>query len=80
VTFHAGNKTYLHRETLSGVEARLDPSRFARVHRSHIVNLDRVRQLRSDRHGDYTVLMEGGDELTLTRTYRQRFLDRFGGE
>lgn len=79
VTFHTAGHTYLHRESLRGVEERLDPERFARAHRSHIINLDRVRSLRSDRHGDYTIVMENGDELTLSRTYRGRFLERFAG-
>ncbi|MGD8869699.1 MAG: LytTR family DNA-binding domain-containing protein [Gemmatimonadales bacterium] len=80
VTFHVGARTYLHRETLQRVAARLDPGRFARIHRSSIVNVDRVRRLEPDRHGDYTVVMEGGEELTLTRTYRDGFLERFGDD
>lgn len=78
VTIHAAGSTYLHRETLQGIGQRLDPARFARVHRSHVVNLDRVRRLEPDRHGDYTVVMEDGTRLTLTRTWRETFLERFG--
>jgi two-component system LytT family response regulator len=77
VTFHAAGKTYLDRETLSGVERRLDPARFVRIHRSRIVCVDRVRALKPDRHGDFTVIMKDGTELTLTRTHRARLLERF---
>lgn len=80
VNFHAAGKTYLHREALQSVEQKLDPARFARIHRSQVVNVDRVRRLEPDRHGDYRVVLEDGTELTLTRTYRDRFLERFGGE
>jgi len=77
VTFHAAGKTYLHRETLAGVERRLDPGRFARIHRSRIVAIDRVRALKPDRHGDYTVVMKDGTELTLTRTHKDNLLNHF---
>jgi two-component system LytT family response regulator len=79
VTFHAAGKTYLHRETLQSVTRKLDPKRFARVHRSHAVNVDRVRRLEPDRHGDFRIVLDDGTELTLTRTYREGFLERFGG-
>lgn len=78
VTIHAAGASYLHRETLQGIERRLDPERFARIHRSHLVNLDRVRRLEPDRHGDYAVVMDDGTRLTLTRTWREGFLERFG--
>jgi DNA-binding LytR/AlgR family response regulator len=52
---HAGAKSYLLRESLSSLEARLDPLRFARVHRAAIVQLDRVRELR----GDEAILRDG---------------------
>lgn len=79
VSIHAAGETYLHRETLHGIEARLDPERFARIHRSYIVAVDRVRRLEPDRHGDYAVVMKDGETLTLTRTYRDQFMERFGG-
>ena len=80
VTFHVAEKTYLHRETLRSIEAKLDPRRFARIHRSRIVNVDRVRQLKPDRHGDYKVVLHDGTEVTLTRTHRHNLLGRFGGD
>jgi two-component system LytT family response regulator len=80
VTFHAGGKTYLHRETLTAVERALDPERFVRVHRSYVVSVERVERLDPDRHGDYTIVMSGGARIPLARTYRQSLLDRIGGE
>jgi two-component system LytT family response regulator len=56
---HVGPKEHLLRESLSSLEARLDPRRFARIHRSAIVQLDRVRELRNTLHGDEVVLRNG---------------------
>jgi two-component system LytT family response regulator len=56
---HLGAKSHLLRESLSSLETRLDPRRFVRVHRSAIVQLDRVRQLRTTLHGDEIVLRNG---------------------
>jgi two-component system LytT family response regulator len=56
---HVGTKTYLLRESLSSLETRLDRSRFARVHRAAIVQLDRVRELRTTAHGDEAILRDG---------------------
>src|SRR5215470_9226882 len=53
VQLHVGAKTYLHREPMRDLEARLDPRRFVRIHRSAIVALDRVAELRPSSHGDH---------------------------
>jgi two-component system LytT family response regulator len=70
VELHAGGRTYLHRSTLSSLVGRLDPGRFVRVHRSAVVNADRIIELRSRNHGDYTVVLRGGSEVVLSRRYR----------
>ena len=72
VRIHAGGEAHLVRGTLTGYEARLDPARFARIHRSHIVNLDRVRTLHPWSHGDWLVVLHDGTELMLSRRYRDR--------
>jgi two-component system LytT family response regulator len=72
VTLHTGAETHLLRETLSHLEGRLDPSRFLRIHRSKLVNLDRIKELTPLFNGDYTVILHNGAELTLSRTYRDR--------
>lgn len=68
---HAGNATHLLRETMNNLEARLDPECFWRIHRSTLVNVDRVRELQPLFHGDYVVILRDSTELTLSRTYRR---------
>jgi two-component system LytT family response regulator len=72
VRLHAGGATHLVRDTLSGVEARLDAERFVRVHRSAIVNIDCVASLEPYFHGEYVVTMRDGTKLTSSRTYSAR--------
>jgi two-component system LytT family response regulator len=60
------------RGTLSSFERRLDPSRFVRIHRSAIVNVNVVRELHSRRTGDFTLVTRGGEQLTLSRNFRNR--------
>ena len=66
VSVHVGNDIL--RCTLESMEERLDPTLFLRIHRSTVVNLDRIRELRPLFHGDYTVLLQDGTELNLART------------
>jgi two-component system LytT family response regulator len=72
VQVHAGKQTYLIRETMAEVEARLPASHFVRVHRSAIINVDRVREIQSWFKGDYVVLMDEGTKIHTGRTYRER--------
>jgi two-component system LytT family response regulator len=72
VKLHAGRETHLMRETMSGIEKLLDPSRFLRIHRSAIVNLDRVREMQPWFSGEYTVILRDGTQLRLSRVYRDR--------
>jgi two-component system, LytTR family, response regulator len=67
---HAGGAHHLIRESLSALEEKLDPARFARVHRSAIVNLDRVRELRPLFKGNCLVVLADGTELPLGRARR----------
>jgi two-component system, LytTR family, response regulator len=71
VELRCGKQTYLVRDTLNDVERRLDPQQFARVHRSTIVNLDRVQELQPWSHGDFVVILKDGTKLRLSRRYRQ---------
>ena len=75
---HTGNATHLLRETMNNLEARLDPERFWRIHRSTLVNVDRIRELQPLFHGDYVVILRDGTELTLSRTYRRNLPDLIG--
>jgi two-component system LytT family response regulator len=75
---HSGKNEYLLRETMARLASTLDPNRFARIHRSIIVNLDRVRELRQLFKGDYTVLLHDGTELKLSRYFKQSLERQLG--
>jgi two-component system LytT family response regulator len=75
---HAGGETHLLRETMNGLEGRLDPHRFLRIHRSTIVNIERIREFQPWFHGDYQVLLRDGTQLTLSRSYRPKMQELFG--
>lgn len=72
VKLHVGRETHLMRETMMGIEKMLDPTRFLRIHRSAIVNLDRVREMQPWFSGEYTVILRDGTQLRLSRVYRER--------
>jgi len=69
---HTEKESFLMRETLSEMEAKLDPARFARIHRSTIVNVDHIREIQPWSHGDALVILKNGTQLTLSRRYRDR--------
>jgi two-component system LytT family response regulator len=71
VELHTRGESHLLRETLTGLLTRLDPSRFVRVHRSTMVNLDRLREVRPLAGGDYQLVLIDGTRLTLSRTHRE---------
>jgi two-component system LytT family response regulator len=76
---HLASQQYLVRETLSSLTQRLDPARFARIHRSTIVNLRQVHELHPLFHGEYVVVLRTGTRLTLSRTYRETLRAQFPG-
>ena len=80
VCLHAGGESHLLRETMSGIEARLDPARFVRIHRTAIVNLDEIKELQPLFHGEYEVALRDGTKLTLSRSYRDRLQELIGRE
>ncbi|HWK74673.1 MAG TPA: LytTR family DNA-binding domain-containing protein [Povalibacter sp.] len=69
---HADGRTYVLRETMKSLAAILDPKIFQRVHRSTIVNVQRVRRLRPHTNGEYFLTLEDGQEIKLSRSYRDR--------
>jgi two-component system LytT family response regulator len=69
---HVGKTTHVIRGTMKDLEASLDPDVFQRVHRSAIVNLRRVRKLRPHANGEYFLTLDGGQELKLSRTHRDK--------
>ena len=69
VRLHAGGRAHLYRDTMKSLEARLDARRFVRIHRSAIVNIDRVAQIEPYVHGEYVVTMRDGTRLTSSRAH-----------
>jgi two-component system LytT family response regulator len=78
VKLHVGTETHLLRETMNAIEAKLDGDIFFRVHRCHIVNIERVRELQPWFNGEYVVFLNNGTRLTLSRGYREKLQDRVG--
>jgi PAS domain S-box-containing protein len=72
VELHIGSKSHLMRKTMIAVESRLDPQRFLRVHRSAIVNVERIKELRPWRYGDRKIVLFGGTQLILKRSYTEK--------
>ena len=69
VVVHTSRGAHALRSTLEALEARLDPAQFARVHRSHVVNIDDIAEIHSWFHGDYKLLMRDGTEIGWSRRY-----------
>jgi two-component system LytT family response regulator len=78
VKLHVGNETHLFRETMNAVEAQLPRETFYRIHRCHIVNIERVKELQPWFNGEYVVFLRTGARLTLSRGYREKLQDRIG--
>jgi two-component system, LytTR family, response regulator len=78
VSVHSGKKSHLLRETISSLEAQLDPKKFRRVHRSAIVQLDKIKELQPWFHGEYRIVLHSGAELMLSRNYRENLQDALG--
>ena len=78
VKLHVGTETHLLRETMNAVEAQLPRETFYRIHRCHIVNIERVKELQPWFNGEYVVFLRTGARLTLSRGYREKLQDRIG--
>jgi two-component system, LytTR family, response regulator len=72
VVLHAGVEAYTVRDTLSRLDAELDPDVFVRIHRSTVVRLDRIVELLPSFHGDFVVVLRDGSRLAMSRTFRPR--------
>ncbi|MGH8181774.1 MAG: LytR/AlgR family response regulator transcription factor [Steroidobacteraceae bacterium] len=75
---HAGRRIHLLRGTLNELEPQLDPAQFARIHRSTVVRLERIKSLAARRNGDCDVLLSDGTKLPLSRTYLESVRSRLG--
>ena len=76
VRLHVGPTSHLLRETMNAIEGRLDPEKFFRIHRSRIVNMERIQEMQPWLNGEYAVLLRTGTRLTLSRGYREKLQDR----
>lgn len=76
VKLHAGGRTHVMRETMSSIEQRLAGRRFARIHRTRIVNLDRVNALDARGNGEYDVVLRDGTKFPVGRAYREELEER----
>jgi len=77
VKLHSGNETHMLRETMTALEDKLPASRFLRISRSAMVNIEQIKELHPMFHGEYVVILRTGARLTLTRGYREK-LHRLG--
>jgi two-component system LytT family response regulator len=78
VRLHMAEDAHLFRETMNNMEARLHGGRFIRIHRSRIVNTDRIKELQPWFNGEYVVVLQTGARLTLSRGYREKLQERLG--
>lgn len=75
LSLHVGSQSHLVRETMNGMESKLDPCLFVRIRRSTMVNRERVLELQPLSNGEYTIVLKGGTRLTSSRRFRKN-LDR----
>ena len=78
VRLHSGKESYLLRDAISSLETQLDPKKFLRIHRSAIVNINRIQELQPWFHGEYRVILQDGVQLTLSRSYRDKLNELVG--
>ncbi|MEJ7578359.1 MAG: LytTR family DNA-binding domain-containing protein [Pyrinomonadaceae bacterium] len=77
VRVHTHGESHLIRETMNNLQAKLDPDKFLRIHRSSLVQIESVKELQPLFSGDYAVILHDGTELTLSRSYRDQLLHFF---
>ena len=80
IRLHVRGRTHLLRENLSRIESTLDPAKFCRIHRSSIVNIDRIQAVESLSRGEYLVVLHDGTKLTSGRSYRRNLHAIMGKE
>ena len=78
VRLHVGQTSHLFRETMTALESKLDSRTFFRIHRSRIVNMERIQELQPWFNGEYRVVLRNGTTLTLSRGYREKLQERLG--
>ncbi|MCL6099840.1 MAG: LytTR family transcriptional regulator [Bacteroidetes bacterium] len=76
VELHTAKGKHLLRDTMNDVEESLDPEKFARIHRSYIVNVEQIQEMQPWSHGDYVVILKTGEKLNMSRRYRDRLITK----
>ena len=71
---HTEKGNYLIRDTMNNVESSLNPNKFYRVHRSYIVNIDAIKEMRPWSHGDYKIVLKNGEKIQMSRRYKDRLI------
>ena len=77
VKLHVGSKYHLLRQTMKNLEDSLDPNIFLRIHRSVIVNMDRIKEIQQWFNNEYAVILKDGTELTMSRGYKDKAKEMF---
>jgi two-component system LytT family response regulator len=80
IKLHLGAESHMIRESMANLERQLDPSVFVRIHRSTMINIDRIKELRPWFNGDYKVILHNNRELTMSRGYRTNLTKLLGKE
>ncbi len=75
---HAGRESHLIRATMQSLETKLNPEKFVRVHRSVIVNVEKVKEIYPRSNGDQDLVLQNGRQLMLSRNYRDKFFELLG--
>ena len=78
VELHVASTTHLLRMTMTELASQLSPNRFVRISRSHLVNFNQIKEMRSASHGDYVIVLQNGTKLLGTRNYRQNLAGLLG--
>lgn len=78
VRLHTGKDSHLLREPIGSLESQLNPKKFLRIHRSTIVNLDKIHELQPWFHGEYRVILKNGTQLMLSRSHREKLNEALG--
>ncbi len=72
IRMHSGSQSYMVRDSMNGIEGKLNPAQFIRIHRSTIVNIDCIREMQTSKHGESVVLLQNGTKLWMSRRYKDR--------
>ncbi len=76
VELHTAKGKYLLRDTMNNVEESLDPEKYARIHRSFIVNVEQIQEMQPWSHGDYVVILKNGEKLNMSRRYKENLFSK----